>query len=107
MWHPPRDTLQRITAVASGGWAPNTRRNHMYAMRQLHAFARNAGIPTDCTFPVEETVLCAWLATMHGVNAGSTAENALAGVRAEHILAGLPFPDSERVVRIIKSIVCW
>jgi hypothetical protein len=73
-------------------------------MQQLRTFARNAGIPDGCVFPVEETVLCAWLVTMHGVNAGSTAENALAGVRAEHILAGLPFPDSERVVRILKSI---
>jgi hypothetical protein len=103
-WTLPKYELARIATIVEGGWAVRTRKNHAGSAARFRSFCRECDVPRELTFPVAEPVLCAWLASMHGIKSGSTARNELAGLRAWHVRCNVPFPASERVTKILESI---
>jgi hypothetical protein len=103
-WQAPDELVEKAMIAVDDGWARGTRRNHEGATARFRAFCSETNVPDELMFPVAEPVLCAWLASMYGCKSGSTARNELAGLRAEHIRRNIPFPSSERVIKILEGI---
>lgn len=87
----PVDLNQCIEAVMANSWASSTWETYGTGLLAIFEFMEAAAIPVAKQVPVTPIVLKAFVATMAGEYSVSTIKNYINGVRAWHIIHGLPW----------------
>ncbi|CDO73030.1 hypothetical protein BN946_scf185007.g84 [Trametes cinnabarina] len=86
----PED-IQRITDVSAFAWAESTLGTYGTGLLIFHVFCDLRSIPEGHRAPADELLILAFVASIAGSYAQSAISNYVAGVRAWHILHGLPW----------------
>ncbi|KAL7277684.1 hypothetical protein ACG7TL_008616 [Trametes sanguinea] len=86
----PED-IQRITDVSAYAWAESTLGTYGTGLLIFHVFCDLRSIPEGHRAPADELLILAFVASIAGSYAQSAINNYVAGVRAWHILHGLPW----------------
>ncbi|KAL7282059.1 hypothetical protein ACG7TL_003527 [Trametes sanguinea] len=85
------DDIQRITDVSAYAWAESTLGTYGTGLLIFHVFCDLRSIPEEHRAPASELLILAFVASIAGSYAQSAINNYVAGVRAWHILHGLPW----------------
>ncbi len=85
------DDLTRVFHVLSFSWADKTLETYGSGLLLYHIFCDVRNIPDDARCPASTEIISSFLATMAGNYASGTLSNYLHGLRAWHILHGLPW----------------
>ncbi|KAK0216607.1 hypothetical protein EDD85DRAFT_782050 [Armillaria nabsnona] len=93
--HLTDDDLLRIFHVLSFSWADKTLETYGSGLLLYHVFCDIRNIPEDSRCLASPDIISSFLATMAGNYASSTLSNYLHGLRAWHILHGLPWLVNE------------
>jgi hypothetical protein len=80
----------RLEQVLNKAWAPSTIETYGTGLAAYHTFCDHTGISEEDRAPAPQEVLAIFAAALAGVYAASTIANYIAGVRAWHIIHGLP-----------------
>ncbi|EIN03379.1 hypothetical protein PUNSTDRAFT_23992, partial [Punctularia strigosozonata HHB-11173 SS5] len=84
--------------------APSTLRGYNGAVNRFIRFCRNGKIHQRFWLPADELVLCAFAASSKGRHAGSTARNALAGLKAWHSAQNAEWKGGKRLNYILNGV---
>lgn len=87
--------IDRLELVLNKAWAPSTIETYGTGLAAFHLFCDHAGISEEDRAPAPQEILATFAAALAGVYAASTINNYLAGIRAWHIIHGLPI-DSQK-----------
>lgn len=87
----PED-LQRISDVSAFAWAESTLGTYGTGLLIFHVFCDLRNVPEQQRAPAAEVLILAFVASIAGSYAPSAINNYVAGVRAWHIIHGLPWP---------------
>lgn len=82
--------VDRLEQVLNKAWAPSTVETYGTGLSAFHTFCDHAGISEEDRAPAPQEVLAIFAAALTGVYAASTISNYMAGVRAWHIIHGMP-----------------
>ncbi|KAF5324115.1 hypothetical protein D9619_011254 [Psilocybe cf. subviscida] len=86
----PKD-LERIQDVITHAWAPSTRETYGSGLLMYHVFCDLKSIDEHARAPVTPLLVTAFVSALAGAYSASAIGNYVAGVRAWHILHGLPW----------------
>ncbi|KAL7277636.1 hypothetical protein ACG7TL_008563 [Trametes sanguinea] len=86
----PED-VQRISDVSAFAWAESTLGTYGTGLLIFHIFCDLRNIPEGHRAPADELLILAFVASIAGSYAQSAINNYVAGVRAWHIIHGLPW----------------
>ncbi|KAK0191738.1 hypothetical protein F5146DRAFT_931255, partial [Armillaria mellea] len=89
------DDLTRVFRVLSFSWADKTLETYGSGLLLYHIFCDVRNIPDNAHCPASAEIILSFLAMMAGSYASTTLSNYLHGVRAWHILHGLPWLVNE------------
>jgi hypothetical protein len=81
----------RIFEVTSHAWAESTREAYSSGILAYHIYCDKRDIPEHLRAPISHTLAASFVASLAGCYSGSTISNYVHGVRAWHILHGLPW----------------
>lgn len=81
----------RIFEVTSHAWAESTREAYSSGILAYHVFCDKRDIPEHLRAPISHTLAASFVASLAGCYSGSTISNYVHGVRAWHVLHGLPW----------------
>jgi hypothetical protein len=96
--------IARITDVLEHAWAESTRETYGTGLLIFHVFCDKKGLPELQRAPASGTLLSAFAATLAGSYAGKTIANYLYGIRAWHIIHGIPWqPNDLEMEAILKA----
>ncbi|KAF7357135.1 Reverse transcriptase ribonuclease h [Mycena sanguinolenta] len=102
----PEADLARTTTVLSHGWAEGTLETYGSGLLLFHCFCDSRHIPETARAPASPDLLAAFLAAIAGSYAGKTLENYFSGVRAWHVLHGIPWaPNKAEFDTLIRAAV--
>jgi hypothetical protein len=77
--------------VTSHAWAESTREAYSSGILAYHVYCDKRDIPEHLRAPISHTLAASFVASLAGCYSGSTISNYVHGVRAWHILHGLPW----------------
>lgn len=83
--------VDRILQVIAHSHAPNTRECYGSGLLVFHIFCDSRNIPESQRCPASSILVLAFLAGCAGMYSGKTLENYFYGIRAWHLLHGLPW----------------
>lgn len=100
--------LQRIEEILSHAWTDSTLESYGSGLLAFHVFCDMKLIPDPERAPVSPVALSAFIAAMAGSYSGKTIANYLYGVRAWHILHGVPWklnePEIEALLKAAEKL---
>lgn len=100
--------LERIETILSQAWADNTLESYGSGLLVYHIFCDNKSIPEVQRAPASSIILSSFVAAMAGSYAGKTIANYLHGVRAWHILHGVPWhlngPEVDTLLKAAEKL---
>ncbi|KAK7012906.1 hypothetical protein R3P38DRAFT_2441467, partial [Favolaschia claudopus] len=100
----PKADLELVTTVASHAWADGTLGTYGSGLLLFHSYCDSRAIPESARAPASADLLAGFLATAAGNYAGKTLENYFAGVRAWHILHGVPWlPNRDECDALLRA----
>ncbi|GBE82476.1 hypothetical protein SCP_0408600 [Sparassis crispa] len=85
------EDIARIEAVTAFAWSENTAESYGSGLLVFHVFYDTKDIPESKHAPASSILMASFIATLAGAYAGKTIGNYVAGVRAWHLLHGLPW----------------
>jgi hypothetical protein len=91
----PTNLTQRMETVMASSWATSTLETYGTGLLAMFEFIEVAGIPSTNQVPVTPTLLKAFVTTLAGEYSASMIKNYVNGVRAWHIIHGLPWQEQE------------
>ncbi|KAL6300325.1 hypothetical protein BKA93DRAFT_829153 [Sparassis latifolia] len=83
--------VQRIQDVAAFAWSDNTTENYGAGLLVFHVACDVKLIPEEQRAPASSILMSSFIATLAGAYSGKTIAGYFYGVRAWHILHGLPW----------------
>jgi hypothetical protein len=93
----------RIFNVLAHAWAEGTTETYGSGLLSFHVFCDSKTVPEAARAPASPTLVAAFISELAGFLSGSTISNYIAGVRAWHILHGVPWsmnsPELEALLR--------
>jgi hypothetical protein len=96
--------FNRILTVIGHSLASGTRETYGSGLLVFHVFCDARHIPEDQRGPASSVLILAFIASCAGLYSGKTLENYLYGVRAWHLLHGLPwFADPAQVASALTG----
>jgi hypothetical protein len=98
------ELIQRIRTVKSFAWAGSTLEAYGTGLLTYMVFCDEQNVPESERAPTSPKLLQAFIATLAGAYAGSTVINFVCGIRAWHILHGIPWAiNKEETDALIKG----
>ena len=97
------EDLLRIKSVIENAYAPATRSTYGVGLYVFHLFCQYKEIDELHRAPVQQTTLACFISTLAGVYGGSTVKNYFFGIRAWHIIHGLPWKVNEDEVKALLT----
>jgi hypothetical protein len=95
--------LVRILNVLSNAWAEGTAESYGSGLLSFHVFCDSKTVPEAVRAPASPSLVAGYISTFAGFLSGSTISNYVSGVRAWHILHGVPWsmnePELEALLR--------
>lgn len=91
----PNADLEGVKASIAASYEPSTLETYGTGLLAYHEFCGLYNISEDLRAPASPVIISTFLATLVGLYAGSTVENYLYGVRAWHIIHGVPWAVHE------------
>jgi hypothetical protein len=98
---PPSPLLSQVLAAS---WADSTLKNYNRGIAAFSAWCDTKGVAAHLRLPASEALLCEFAASSAGIHSGSSARNALAGLRALHLLLGVPYQGGTRLAQALKGV---
>lgn len=96
--------LDKIREIINEAYAPTTRSSYGTGLYAFHFFCDHKDISEEHRSPVNPTVLASFISTMVGIYGGSTIRNYVYGIRAWHIIHGIPWnTNREEVDALLKA----
>jgi hypothetical protein len=87
--------LVRILNVLSNAWAEGTAESYGSGLLSFHVFCDSKTVPEAARAPASPMLVAGYISTLAGFLSGSTISNYVSGVRAWHILHGVPWSMNE------------
>lgn len=97
------EDLLQIKEVLQKAYAPATRITYSAGLYVFHLFCQYKGIDEEHRAPVHQTVLASFISTLAGVYGGSTIKNYFYGVRAWHVIHGLPWKVNDGEIKALLT----
>lgn len=91
--------LDRILEVINVSWAQGTRETYGAGLLVYHVFCDSRNIPDDVRCPASPLLIVTFISSCAGSYSGSALANYVFGVRAWHILHGLPWVMDDAQVK--------
>ncbi|KAJ7016542.1 hypothetical protein C8F04DRAFT_978447 [Mycena alexandri] len=88
---PGDDDLRRIFDVIAVAWAEGTAETYGSGLLSFHIFCDTKAITEAARAPAAPTLIAAYISTLAGFLSGGTISNYVSGIRAWHILHGVPW----------------
>ena len=96
--------IERIKSVTINGWSSNTLETYGSGILAFHVFCDLKNVPEEQRAPAPELLITSFLAAMAASYSPTALRNYLSGVRAWHILHGLPWSiNDDQTDLIIKA----
>lgn len=96
--------IERIRDVLTCAWAESTRESYGSGLLVYHVFCDVKGIQEIDRAPASQDILTSFLCTIAGSYSGKTISNYIHGVRAWHIIHGVPWaPDTITLEALLKA----
>lgn len=95
------EDLLRIKEVLDEAYATNTRNVYGTGLFTFHFFCDLKNVSEEHRAPVNRTVLAAFIAFLIGTYGGSAIRNYVYGIRAWHIIHGIPWVINEHEVKTL------
>lgn len=96
-------TTSRLSQAIGHGLAKRTQQNYASAVSRFIDFCDSEHIDQSLRFPAAEFVLCAFVGSLAGVKSGSTAANAIAGLKTWHNLHGQPWSGGYLLSHVLRG----
>jgi len=104
----PQEDLMRIRDVLAAAYADSTVGSYGSGLLVYHVYCDRKEIPEEQRSPVSNLLLSAFIATLCGAYAGGTIANYVNGVRAWHIIHGLPWQrnkaETDALIKATKKL---
>ena len=100
------DMNSRIEAIMASSWASSTWETYGTGLLAMFEFMEAIAIPATNQVPVTPTVLKAFVVTLVGEYSASTIKNYINGVRAWHIIHGLPWYNQDIELEALCKATC-
>ncbi|EIN05546.1 DNA breaking-rejoining enzyme, partial [Punctularia strigosozonata HHB-11173 SS5] len=94
----------QLSRALHHGWAPSTLQGYNSAVNRFIRFCKKEKIHRQFWLPADELVLCALAASSEGRHAGSTARNALAGLKAWHVAQNAEWKGGKRLKYVLNGV---
>lgn len=95
--------LLQIKEVLQKAYAPATRSTYGVGLYAFHLFCQYKEIDEERRAPIQQTVLACFISSLAGIYGGSTIKNYLYGVRAWHIIHGLPWKVNDDEIKALLT----
>ncbi|PPR02753.1 hypothetical protein CVT26_009464 [Gymnopilus dilepis] len=95
--------LDRIKEVLEGAWEEGTREGYGSGLLVFHVFCDQKSVPEEQRAPASKVLIMSFIATIAGAYSGKTISNYVQGVRAWHILHGVPWEMEEAEVSTLLT----
>lgn len=95
------EQLNRILEVMGASWAEKTKETYGTGLLVYHVFCDAHNIPEPQRAPIRANTLLSFLSSCAGSYSGSALTNFTAGLRAWHLLHGLPWQINSEELRAI------
>jgi hypothetical protein len=102
------DDLERIKEVALNSLQPSTRATYGAGLLAFHVFCTAKDIAEEFRAPVSSIILQSFVSRMAGIYSASTVTNYIAGIRAWHMVHGVPWtvggPELDTIIKGAKNM---
>ncbi|EIW54667.1 uncharacterized protein TRAVEDRAFT_80679, partial [Trametes versicolor FP-101664 SS1] len=85
------DEIERISTVTCAAWQESTRSTYGTGLLVFHVYCDLRDIPDEQRAPAPELLILSFITSLAGSYSDSAINNYVAGVRAWHIIHGLPW----------------
>ena len=102
------EDLERIKVVALNSLQPSTRATYGAGLLTFHVFCSAKNVAENLRAPVSAIILQSFVARMAGIYSASAVTNYVAGIRAWHIVHGVPWtvggPELDTIIKGAKNM---
>ncbi|KAF8802119.1 hypothetical protein BYT27DRAFT_7261237 [Phlegmacium glaucopus] len=97
--------LDRIQAVLGCAWSESTREVYGSGLLAFHVFCNSKDLPEAQRTPTSPVLVASFLASLAGAYSNKTLQNYVHGIRAWHILYGIPWSINEdKLSTMLKAV---
>lgn len=97
------EDLQKIKEVLQKAYAPATRSTYGVGLYLFHLFCQYKKVDEEHRAPIHQTILACFISSLAGIYGGSTVKNYVYGVRAWHIIHGLPWKVNDDEIKALLT----
>ncbi|KAF8748804.1 ABC transporter [Rhizoctonia solani] len=97
-------TSMKLKMALDNGLAKRTQKNYGSFISQFQSFCKAERVEETAMFPADEQVLCAFIGSFTGEKSGSTANAAVAALKAWHRLHGMDWNGGYLLSHVVKGV---
>ncbi|GLB38889.1 hypothetical protein LshimejAT787_0600510 [Lyophyllum shimeji] len=102
------EDVERINQLIINAWTPKTLESYGAGLLVYHVFCNRKDIPEEQRAPASQVLMASFVSSIAGAYAGQSVSNYLYGVRAWHILHGVPWsinePEMEALLKAADKV---
>ncbi|GLB39889.1 putative tyrosine recombinase [Lyophyllum shimeji] len=102
------EDVERINQLIINAWTPKTLESYGAGLLVYHVFCDRKDIPEEQRAPASQVLMASFVSSIAGAYAGQSVSNYLYGVRAWHILHGVPWsinePEMEALLKAADKV---